>query len=375
MKSSIVLFKLSVVTTVACALFAGCRNNTVITESGLTVINAPINEKVNPDSLPLRSRIFQRIDTVRLKSDVLEGYLNTIRDVKVTEEYIFVLTSDDDRMLVFDKEGWFVRQIGRKGRGHGEYINAQSFDILPEKEDIYICGQLADDINIYSFSGEFKRKISPHCLAVDFAVKSDGHLLFFSEYGYDQNDYQKGVFETDADGNFLKMIYTLPEYYGHFQNNDVFTHISADEIGCMGFENENYIYHILGDSVYIPYKINTDIVMDEKTLKEEQRYTSNDISYYKSMYHESERLITFSLLGVENIVRIYYDKINHCTYRSIDNSGVVIPVGEQFPPITSSFRGKWIRVHDVLNIRMIPELRQAFPDITDESNPVILIFQ
>ena len=119
MKSSIVLFKLAVVTCVACALFAGCRNNTVITESGLTVINAPINEKVNPDSLPLRSRLFQRIDTVRLKSDVLEGYLNTIRDVKVTEEYIFVLTSDDDRMLVFDKEGWFVRQIGRKGRGHG----------------------------------------------------------------------------------------------------------------------------------------------------------------------------------------------------------------------------------------------------------------
>ena len=374
MKSSIVLFKLSVITTVACAIFAGCKNNTVVTDSGSTVINAPINEKVNPDSLPLRSRLFQRIDTVRLKSDVLEGYLNTIRDVKVTDDYIFVLTSDDDRMLVFDKDGWFVRQIGRKGRGHGEYINAQAFDILPEKEEIYICGQFADDINIYSFSGEFKKKISPQCMAADFAVKSDGHMLFFSEYGYDRNDYQKGVFETDSDGNFLKMIYSLPQNYQHFQNVDVFTHISADEIGCMGFEDEDYIYHIVGDSVYKPYRIKTDIVMNEKTLKEEHDYTSA-ISYYKTMYHESEKILTVSLLGNEKVVRIYYDKINHSTYRSVDNSDVDTPVDEQFPPITSSFRGKWIRDHDVLNIRMVPELRQAFPDITDESNPVILIFQ
>lgn len=374
MKSSIVLFKLSVITTVAFAIFAGCKNNTVVTDSGSTVINAPINEKVNPDSLPLRSRLFQRIDTVRLKSDVLEGYLNTIRDVKVTDDYIFVLTSDDERMLVFDKDGWFVRQIGRKGRGHGEYINAQAFDILPEKEEIYICGQFADDINIYSFSGEFKKKISPQCMAADFAVKSDGHMLFFSEYGYDRNDYQKGVFETDSDGNFLKMIYSLPQNYQHFQNVDVFTHISADEIGCMGFEDEDYIYHIVGDSVYKPYRIKTDIVMNEKTLKEEHDYTSA-ISYYKTMYHESEKILTVSLLGNEKVVRIYYDKINHSTYRSVDNSDVDTPVDEQFPPITSSFRGKWIRDHDVLNIRMVPELRQAFPDITDESNPVILIFQ
>lgn len=375
MRLSIVLFKFSVIgLLITSALFTGCKNNTVIQESGITTIYAPINEKVNPDDLPLKSKLFQKVDTIRLQSNVLEGYLNTIKDVKVTDDYIFVLTSDDERLLVYDKDGWFVRQIGRKGRGRGEYISAQRFDFLPEKDEIYLCGQLADDINVYSFSGEFKRTLSPHCLAVDFAVKSDGHFLFFSRYGYGQNEYQKGVFETDADGNFLKMIYTLPQYYGHFQNNDVFTHISADEIGCMGFEDEDYIYHIKGDSVYKAYKVKTDTEMDKNTLKQEQNYTS-DIAYHKELYHESEKLLTFILIGNNKVTRIYYDKLNHATYRSVDNSGVDIPAHEQFPAITSSFRGKWIRVHDVLNIRMIPELREAFPDITAESNPVLLIFQ
>lgn len=375
MRLSIVLFKFSVVTlTVACVLFAGCKNNSVITEPETTVIYAPINEKVNPDSLPLRSKLFQRIDTVRLKTDVLEGCINTVKDVKVTDDYIFVLTSDDERLLVYDMEGSFIRQIGRKGRGRGEYVSLQSFDILPEKDEIYLCSQLTDDINIYSLSGEFKRKISPQLLSLEFAVKSDGHMLFFSEYGNAQKGYDRGVFETDAEGNFIKMIFTLPPYYGHIQNYDIFTHISDDEIGCMGFEDEDYIYHIKGDSVYKAYKIKTDIVMDKETLKQEQNYTS-DIAYHKIIYHETDRLLTVSLIGNGKVARIYYDKLHHATYRSVDGSDIKAPKEEDFMPMTSSYRGKWVRVHDVLNIRMVPELREAFPDITDESNPVLLIFQ
>ena len=369
-----VLFKLSVVSTlILCAFFAACKQE-VAPESGVTAIYAPINEKVNPDSLPLRSKLFQRIDTVRLKTDVLEGCINTVKDVKVTDDYIFVLTSDDERLLVYDMEGSFIRQIGRKGRGRGEYVSLQSFDILPEKDEIYLCSQLTDDINIYSLSGEFKRKISPQLLSLEFAVKSDGHMLFFSEYGNTQKGYDRGVFETDANGNFIKMIFTLPLSYGHIQNNDLFTHISDDEIGCMGFEDEDYIYHIKGDSVYKAYKIKTDIVMDQETLKQKQQYTS-DISYYKTIYHESDRLLTVSLIGNGKVTRIYYDKLNHATYRSVDGSDVKAPKEEDFMPMTSSYKGKWVRVHDVLNIRMVPELRAAFPDITEESNPVILIFQ
>lgn len=374
MRFSIALFRLSVITTVACALFAGCKNETIITEPGTIIINAPVKEKENPDSLPLRSRLFHRVDTILLQSDVVEGCMNTINDVKATDDYIFVLTQDDERMLVYDKDGWFIRQIGRRGRGHGEYISARSFDILPEKEEIYLCGEFADEITVYSFSGEFRRKISTQCMALDFAVKSDGHMLFFTEYGGAKTNYQRGVFETDADGNFLKMIYALPDDYNYYRNYKVFTHISADEIGCMGFEDEDYIYHIKGDSVYKPYRIKTDIKMDEKVLRERQRYPS-DNTYYKGLYRESENNLTVSILGVENIVRIYYDKINHSTYRSIDFSGVDVPVDEQFLPFTSSFRGRWIRVLDVLNIHYVPELDQAFPDITAESNPVILIFQ
>ena len=142
----------------------------------------------------------------------------------------------------------------------------------------------------------------------------------------------------------------------------------------MGFEDEDYIYHIKGDSVYKAYNIKTDIVMDKEALKQKQHYTS-DIAYYKTIYHESDRLLTFSLIGNGKVARIYYDKLNHATYRSVDGSDVKAPKEEEFMAMTSSYKGKWVRVHDVLNIRMVPELREAFPDITDESNPVLLIFQ
>ena len=117
-----VLFKCSVIGSlvVACAL-TGCRHQ-VAQDPGTTVIYAPLKEKVNPDSLPLKSRLIHRIDTVKLSTSVLEGCINTIKEIKITDDYIFVLTYDD-RLVQYDRSGEFIRQIGHMGRGRGEYLD------------------------------------------------------------------------------------------------------------------------------------------------------------------------------------------------------------------------------------------------------------
>lgn len=365
------LFKLLLIClAVTGALLIGCKGGDCKENAETTVIYAPLKEKANPDSLPLRSVLFERIDTVRLSADKLEGCLGAVVDVKLTDDYIFV-QSADERLLMYDKNGEFIRQIGFKGRGRGEYTSLQDFDILPGKEEIYLSELMSDNILVYSFRGEFLRKISlqNYPYASDFAVKNDGHLLFLAFYG----DH-KGLYETDADGNFIKMIYTLPQDYMSYNTYDVFSHISVDEIGCMGFEDEDYIYHIKGDSVYRPYKVKTDIVMDHDALKTRHSFEDEN-AYYKNLYHETDKLLTFMVGGASNVTRIYYDKINKRKYTLVEMSDVKPSPQESFFPFTSSYMGKLIRVHDVLNILAVPELCQAFPDITEESNPVILIFQ
>lgn len=373
MRFSKILFKLPFVCIAfTSALLIGCKSGDSHERVETTVIYAPLKEKVNPDSLPLRSVLFQKTDTVRLKTDNLEGCLDAVRDVKVTDDYIFV-QSADERLLMYGINGAFIRQIGLKGRGRGEYTSLQSFDIRPGKDELYLCETLGDNILIYSFQGEFLRKISPANLSNAFAVKDDGHLLFLSLYGNTEKGYDGGVYEADADGNYIKMIFTLPEYYMP-DTYSLFSHISADEIGCMGYEDEDYIYRIKGDSVYRPYRIKTDIVMGPDELKKRRSYQDEN-AYYKDLYHETDKLLTFMVAGAGKIARIYYDKVNGRTYRLVDYSDVKPSPEESFSPFTSSYMGKLIRVHDVLNILRVPELKEAFPDITEESNPVILIYQ
>ena len=372
MRLSKFLFKpLFVCVAVTGASFAGCEGGDSQEGVETTVIYAPLKEKANPDSLPLRSVLFERIDTVRLKADKLEGCLGAVKDVKITDDYIFVQSSDE-RLLMYDMNGEFIRQIGFKGRGRGEYTSLQNFDILPGKEEIYLAESMCDNILIYSFQGEYLRKISPQefFYAPAFAVKDDGHLLFLTFFG---RSY-KGVYETDADGNFIKMIYTLPADYMSYDTYDVFCHISVDEIGCMGYEDENYIYHIKGDSVYRPYKVKTDIEMGHEAMRTRHSYQDED-AYYKNLYHETDKLLTFMVAGAGNITRIYYDKVNKRKYTLVEMSDVKPSPEESFYPFTASYMGKLIREYDVLNILMVPELCQAFPDVTEESNPVILIFQ
>lgn len=169
------------------------------------------------------------------------------------------------------------------------------------------------------------------------------------------------------------MIYTLPLNYMS-DTYRVFSHISAHEIGCMGFEDEDYIYRIKGDSVYRPYKIRTDIVMTPDQYKKKHSFRDED-AYKKDLYHETDKLLTFMIAGNGNINRIYYDKVNNRKYTLVEMSDVKPSPEESFGPFGSSYMGKFIRVLDVLNILEVPENREAFPDITAESNPVILIFQ
>ena len=114
--------------------------------------------------------------------------------------------------------------------------------------------------------------------------------------------------------------------------------------------------------------------MDLEAMRTRHSYQDED-AYYKNLYHETDKLLTFMVAGAGNITRIYYDKVNKRKYTLVEMSDVKPSPEESFSPFTSSYMGKLIRVHDVLNILRVPELKEAFPDITEESNPVILIYQ
>ena len=81
------------------------------------------------------------------------------------------------------------------------------------------------------------------------------------------------------------------------------------------------------------------------------------------------------LSGNQTVVRIFYDKVNDITYRDVSTQPVDVPESDRVPFFQSAYNGWFIRVHDAGEIITNPHLHQAFPEIDEDSNPVILLFR
>lgn len=105
---------------------------------------------VKPLSL---SEITERIDYVKLETnpECLIGSGSAI----FVDRFIYIKDSRPARLLVFDLDGKFIRQISRQGKGPGEYTNFAYFDVSQDNRYIAIGG-IGGGVKLYTTIGEFK---------------------------------------------------------------------------------------------------------------------------------------------------------------------------------------------------------------------------
>ena len=82
-----------------------------------------------------------------------ECLIGSIKDVEFNDTYIFV--SQVDRLLQFEINGKFIRQIGSQGRGPEEYLSVGDFCINNLTQEIYILSY--HQILVFDFNGHLKR--------------------------------------------------------------------------------------------------------------------------------------------------------------------------------------------------------------------------
>ena len=80
-----------------------------------------------------------------------ESIIGQVDDLQVFDGHIYVLDSRQAVALyVFDFDGNFVRKIGTRGRGPGEYARLSDFTIDTQKKEIYI----ADGVRLHRYTTE-----------------------------------------------------------------------------------------------------------------------------------------------------------------------------------------------------------------------------
>jgi len=106
-----------------------------------------------------------------------ENYLfYRARDIQVDMEgNIYVLDSGNHRLQVFDKNGKYLRTIGKRGQGPGEFNTPLCLQLDDETGNIFVADYMSMTVIIFEKEGKYIDKDIHHAEPLnDFYVDSDG---------------------------------------------------------------------------------------------------------------------------------------------------------------------------------------------------------
>ncbi len=149
------------------------------------------------------SELTDGIQYVPLETDSL-NLLRSISWLDITKDYI--IASDSRGLYQFDREGGFIKEIGRIGRGPGEHNGRIRLAIDKNNNEVFIYsfGFGAGGVNVHDLeTGSYKHSFSVDFLAHALAVLPDGSIAFFTmESESDINE----VYFIDRNGEKLTSI-------------------------------------------------------------------------------------------------------------------------------------------------------------------------
>lgn len=184
-------------------------DNGIVKSSNLRIIkiNEPYNNVLQIDS------IFESIEAIPLETKD-NCLISNIAKVRLHNDKLYVLNGLD-QLLVFNKDGFFEREISHKGKGPHEFLESRDFDI-DQDGNIF----LLDFRKIHQFdsTGSFIKTIEfQPILENDIFLnpmyftlnQKNGFYIYTGSIGVHNNMKHKGLFEMyEIDNNgFLKKGY------------------------------------------------------------------------------------------------------------------------------------------------------------------------
>ncbi len=125
------------------------------TKEGITIL--PIFQK-SSKILNNLSGIAKNIRFVALDNKIPISNFHT-NDVIVSKDYIFLATLY--KVMQFDKNGKFIRYIGRRGQGPREFVqlSGAAMELDESNQLIYLLDGRGNKIQVYNFNGEYQRTL------------------------------------------------------------------------------------------------------------------------------------------------------------------------------------------------------------------------
>ena len=167
------------------------------------IIDIDINKAIEDRRDFKLSQLVKDVEFITLKSTV-ESYFEFSQRYQVTDHYILIIGEIENRILLFDRSGKFLRQIGKRGQGPGEYYNPNYAAIDPGERFIFVIEGTFPKILKFNIDGTF---IKERNISSEFTGEVESQPLFLDNAHFalafdrpiiPQDDYYNiGVFDSE----------------------------------------------------------------------------------------------------------------------------------------------------------------------------------
>ncbi len=144
--------------------------------------------------------------------------IGTYYDTKVFRDHI-IIPGQINGISLYDREGNYIRQIGSKGRGPGEYLYCRYIAVDYEGKEVYVMD--SQQIKVFAFDGDFIRS---------FAITQHAGQHVSDSRGYENSFYDIYYFNNYL---FISVYIALGMAYNDW--------VIIDTLGNMVSAKLNYI--------------------------------------------------------------------------------------------------------------------------------------
>jgi len=135
-----------------------------------------LEENISNFEVIKMSQLFDSIQYIQIETNK-KCLIKDARKAKIIFTDNFMFISEFRQLLQFKKSGKFVKQIGRNGKGPGEYTGIRTCTVDEKGKLIYVVENWSKKIHIYNFDGNFIRDLSTEYDIKDILFCSDENLI------------------------------------------------------------------------------------------------------------------------------------------------------------------------------------------------------
>ena len=362
------------------------------------VININIDQ-LNTKRIFSLSSVFKQVKLIPLETNE-NCLLGTISNVELFDDTLYVLDEFNAKALfVFDLKGKFIRKIGRRGKGPGEYRRPTSFSIDAVKREIFILNDRK--ILVFNLNGTFLKQINIPAKDHSQHIAVHNGIIYVDYLVSQGRDDSYLVIAIDESGEILRKWLPFQSYIKGFEKPlTTSNHLFKTEDGLKYARSFLDTIFCVRDNELSPYivlstknKINKEEIRKLNNFRDAKKFS---LSFWGSKkflgindYEESSDLIMFRFQNKGVTHQCFYWKksgnLDCTTYQIVDDltftEGHKNFYSTEKNWFISSIDNKIGKLdHLIENIKAnkfhLPEEEMAaLRKLTPESNPVIVLYE